>query len=180
MTNPAPSITNDVEVWAAAAYDHLVEVAGGYRAVIEHRELAEAIDRRGGVPTPPVVRTWIGATLALVNERCTREGTPPLTSLVVRKDTGMVGPLYDTVLKAAGTPLFDDPMQREEHAAQARLECYRWAGAEGLPANGGYPSLAPRLAQSIARKAKANPPAAKICPSCQMVLLPTGVCDSCG
>ena len=179
MTNQAPETTDHREVWAEAAYDHLAEVARDYRAVIEHGQLAAEIQRRTGVPTPTVVRTWIGGTLKLMTDRCVREGAPPLAALVVRKDTGMVGEMYDAVLRAVGTPLFDDPMQREEHASRARLECYRWAEAPNLAAGGGHPALAPRLAQSIARKARANPPAAKICPSCQMVLLPTGVCDSC-
>ena len=41
--------------------------------------------------TAEAVRNWIPGVIELVAERCVTEGVPPLTSLVVRKDTGMVG-----------------------------------------------------------------------------------------
>jgi hypothetical protein len=91
----------------------------------------------------------------------------------------MVGDPYDAVLTATGAGPIADPMKREAHAAQSRLECYQWAKAEDLPADGGRAVLAPKLAASTARKAKANPAPAKVCPKCNMALLPTGVCDSC-
>ncbi|KAA1425871.1 hypothetical protein [Nocardioides antri] len=170
----------DRETWAESAYDILVGVAGRYHAVVEYTQLGEEIQQRSGVETRMAVRNWIPGVLELVAHRCVSEGVPPLTSLVVRKDTGMVGDGYAAVLTALGSTPLDDPMQRERHAAQSRLECYQWASAPDLPADGGRAALAPKLAASTARKAKANPPAAKVCPSCNMALLPTGVCDSCG
>lgn len=170
----------DRETWAETSYEILVGVAGRYQAVIEYTQLGEEIQQRSGVETRSAVRTWIPGVLELVTNRCISEGIPPLASLVVRKDTGMVGDGYDAVLKALGADPIDDPMQRERHAAQSRLECYQWANAEDLPADGGRAALAPKFAASTARKAKANPPAAKVCPTCNMALLPTGVCDSCG
>ncbi len=170
----------DQETWAKTAYEILVGVAGNYRAVIEYTQLGEEVQERSGVATTKAVRNWIPGVLALVADRCAAEGVPPLTSLVVRKDTGMVGDGYDAVLTATGAAPIDDDMLREKHAAQSRLECYRWANADELPADGGRAALAPKLAASTARKAKANPPAAKVCPTCNMALLPSGVCDSCG
>jgi hypothetical protein len=169
----------DREAWAESAYEILRGVAGQYHGVVEYTELGDEIQQRSGVATKMAVRTWIPGTLELVVDRCVSEGTPPLTSLVVRKDTGMVGPGYDAVLTALGAKPLDDVMARENHAAMSRLECYRWADAEGLPADGGRAALTPKLAASAARKAKANPPATKVCPSCNMALLPTGECDSC-
>lgn len=169
----------DRETWAECAYDILVGVAGRYHAVVDYTQLGEEIQERTGVATSKAVRNWIPGVLELVTDRCVAEGVPPLTSLVVRKDSGMVGDRYDAVLTAQGVALLDDPMQRESHAAQSRLECYRWAAAPDLPADGGRAALAPKLAASAARKRKANPPAAKVCPTCNMALLPTGVCDSC-
>jgi len=170
----------DRETWAESAYEILTGVAGRYRALVEYTQLGEEIQERSGVATSTAVRNWIPGVLGLVADRCVTEGVPPLTSLVVRKDTGMVGDGYDAVLTALGVAPLDDVMQRENHAAMSRLECYRWAQAEDLPADGGRAALAPKLAASTARKAKANPPAPKVCPTCHMALLPIGVCDNCG
>lgn len=169
----------DRETWADSAYDILVGVAGRYHAIVEHTQLGEEIQQSSGVATGSPVRSWVPGVLQLVADRCASAGVPPLTSLVVRRDTGMVGDMYNPVLNGLGVDRFDDPMQRESHAAQSRLECYRWANAAGLPADGGRAALAPKLAASAARKRKANPPAAAVCPRCNMALLPTGVCDSC-
>ncbi|WP_183100267.1 hypothetical protein [Nocardioides pelophilus] len=169
----------DRETWAESAYEILSGVAGRYQAVIEYTQLGEEIQERTGVTTGMAVHNWIGGVLGLVVDRCVTEAVPPLTSLVVRKDTGMVGDGYDAVLTALGVAPLDDVMKREKHAASSRLECYRWANASGLPADGGRAALTPKLAASTARKAKANPPPAKVCPKCHMALLPTGVCDSC-
>ena len=173
-------MTTDQEAWADSAYEILVEVAGRYQAVVEYTQLGEQIQKRSGVTTRSAVRHWISPVLELVVQRSVSEGIPPLTSLVVRKDSGMVGDGYDAVLAATGVSPIDDPMQREKHAAESRLGCYRWANATGLPADGGRAALTPKLAASAARKAKANPPATKVCPTCNMALLPSGVCDSCG
>jgi len=169
--------TTDRETWAESAYEILVGVAGRYHAVVEYTELGEEIQERSGVATRSAVRNWIPGALELVVHRCVTEGIPPLTSLVVRKDTGMVGDGYTAVLTATGVAPIEDTMQRESHAAQSRLECYRWAEAADLPADGGRAALAPKLAASAARKAKANPAPAKVCPVCNMALLPTGECD---
>lgn len=169
----------DSEIWAKAAYDILVDVAGEYHGVVEHTRLGEQIQERSGVTTTKVVRSWLGGTLELVVDRCLTEDIPPLTSLVVRRDTGMVGDMYDAVLTATGAGLIEDEMKREKHAAQSRLECYQWANAADLPADGGRAALTPKLAASAARKAKANRPAPKVCATCNMVLLPTGECDYC-
>ena len=171
---------SDREAWAESAYKILVGVAGRYNAVIEYTQLGNDIQEHSGLMTTKAVRNWISGVLEDVAKRCVDEGIPPLTSLVVRKDTGMVGDGYDAVLVATGVAPIDDPMKREKHAAQARLECYRWANATDLPADGGRAALTPKYAASAARKAKANPPAVKVCPTCNMALLPTGVCDSCG
>ena len=90
------------------------------------------------------MRSWVGRVLTLVAQGNHERNEPPLTALVVHKSDGMVGAGYDTVLKLAGEPTFEDPDDREKHAAGARLECYRWAGAT-LPDDGGKAALSPRL-----------------------------------
>ena len=71
------------------------------------------------------MRNWIGGLLAdLVKVNHVRN-EPPLTSLVVHKDAGQVGPGYAEALRVAGESPIADLLERETHAASARLECYR-------------------------------------------------------
>ncbi|MFD8756490.1 hypothetical protein ACFV0O_36760 [Kitasatospora sp. NPDC059577] len=181
-------------VWTRAAYPALVEVAGRYHAVISYADLAEALQEASGVRTRVNHRHWIGKVLSLVVLEAHRRGDPPLTALVVNATDGKVGPAYQEVLAVAGQPPLVEEMDREQHAAAARLACYRHFGAD-LPADGGTPALAPRLLASVARKKAAprtaaatttagtpaavpRPPA--ICPTCFLELPATRVCDSCG
>ncbi|MER7585391.1 hypothetical protein [Kitasatospora sp. NPDC097691] len=182
-------------VWTRAAYPALVEVASRYHAVITYAELAEAVQEASGVRTRVNQRHWIGKVLSLVILEAHRRGDPPLTALVVNATDGKVGAGYQEVLAVAGQPPLADEMDREQHAAAARLACYRHFGAD-LPADGGTPALAPRLRASVQRKATSSsatsattsttaaaaaaprPPA--ICPTCFLELPATRVCDSCG
>ncbi|MEV7599048.1 hypothetical protein AB0O91_16860 [Kitasatospora sp. NPDC089797] len=178
-------------VWTRAAYPALVDVAGRYHAVITYAELAEAVQQASGVRTSVNQRHWIGKVLALVVREAHRRGDPPLTALVVHATDGMVGAGYQDVLEVAGQPPILDEMDREQHAAAARLACYRHFGAD-LPADGGIPALAPRLTTAVTRRKAAatgtraaataapaeRPPA--ICPTCFLQLPATRVCDSCG
>ncbi|MFI9366221.1 hypothetical protein ACIG5E_34985 [Kitasatospora sp. NPDC053057] len=179
-------------VWTRAAYPALVDVARRYHAVITYAELAEAVQQASGVRTSINQRHWIGKVLALVVREAHRRGDPPLTALVVHATDGMVGAGYQDVLAVAGQPPIVDEMDREQHAAAARLACYRHFGAD-LPADGGIPALAPRLKSAVTRKAARptttatataaaapapRPPA--ICPTCFLELPATRVCDSCG
>lgn len=171
----------DREVWASAAFEILKEVAQRYHAVIEYGELGEEIQHRTRVSTRMGIQNWIGPVLGKVLRRCVAEGVPPLTSLVVRKHTGMVGEGYDEVLVAMGVTPLQDTMERERHAAESRLRCYQWADAHDLPADGGEPALAPRLAENVSRErrrqAAQEPP--RQCPNCHYTLPMTGMCDNC-
>ena len=173
-------------VWTRAAYPALVEVARRYHAVITYAELAEAVQQASGVRTSINHRHWIGKVLALVVREAHRRGDPPLTSLVVHAADGMVGTGYQDVLAVAGQPPIPDEMDREQHAAAARLACYRHFGAD-LPADGGIPALAPRLKTAATRRSTTTTTAAApaprppaICPTCFLELPATRVCDSCG
>jgi len=166
--------------WALAAHEILVGVAGTYQAVIRHGELAEQVQARSRIHTSQDQRNWINAVLGPVVHLCHRAEEPPLTSLVVRKHDGQVGESYDEVLSVAGLGALADPVAREKHAAQARLECYRWAGS--APADGGEAVLA--LAAARAKVVRARRPSkvdvpVRTCPTCFMALPSTGVCDSC-
>ncbi|OKI20942.1 hypothetical protein [Streptomyces sp. CB03911] len=167
------------QLWAEKAYPHLVTVAGTYHAVITYKELAEAVQKASGVRTTALLHNWIGGVVGHVVREAHRRGDPPLTALVVRTSDGMVGEGYREVLAVAGQEAAAEDIDRENHAAAARLDCYRRFGA-ALPPGGGVPALAPRLLAAIERRrARLPEPAAPICPGCYVQLPATGICDSC-
>lgn len=169
------------EAWTPVAHQILAEVAGKYHGLIHYAELADRVQQESGIRTRRQVRGWIGPVLARVAQRNHDAGEPALTALVVHKVDGTVGNGYDVVLSLAGADPIEDPVAREKHAAEARLECYRWAGAE-LPEGGGRPALSPlfELRQARKRKEARALETAPICTTCFMEIPPTGVCDNCG
>ncbi len=167
------------EAWALAAHEILTETAKTYHGLIHYGDLAEAVQTRTDIRTSQQQRNWIGTVLAPVVHLCHRNGEPPLTALVVRKQDGQVGEGYDEVLRVAGLRTIEDPAAREKHAAVSRLECYQWAGS--APPGGGHAELAPKAAAKVAttrRVAKTDRPTA-VCPNCFIALPATGECDNC-
>jgi hypothetical protein len=81
---------------------------------------------------------------------------------------------------ATGAEPATSDYEREKLAADARLECYRWAGAD-LPDDGGKAALTSRYAasESRARKQRLAEAPANVCPHCFMAIPPTGECDNC-
>lgn len=165
--------------WAHAAYPKLRTVATHYHQLITYGELGDEVQKETGIRTSLAVTYWIGPVLALVVAETQRRGDPPLTALVVHADDGMVGVGYKEVLSTAGEAQIEDDLVREEHAASARLECYRRFCAE-MPADGGTPALAPNLYAKRYGKQSAAEATAPACPKCHIVLPLSGVCDDCG
>ncbi len=167
--------------WAPEARRILTRVAGTYQALIEYAELAAEVQEASGIRTRRQVRGWIGPVLEQVARLNHENNEPALTSLVVHKSDGTVGSGYDEAVRLADGEELTDPHLREKHAAQARLACYEWAGAN-TPAGGGRPLLSPRYEQIHARLRKERRAAEQptICPTCFMAIPPTGVCDNCG
>jgi hypothetical protein len=169
------------EAWAPEVHRILTRVAGTYQGLIEYAELGAEVQEAAGIRSSRPVRSWIGPVLCRVAQENHARNEPALTSLVVHKADGIVGVGYDEALTLAGIPPIEDPVAREKHAAQARLECYRWAGAT-MPASGGRAAVSPRFEQIQARLRKERRAAEQptICTSCYMAIPPTGVCDNCG
>jgi hypothetical protein len=169
------------DAWAEEARQILAGVAGTYHQLLDHTDLANGVQKASGIYTSTNAHYWIGRVLNQVAAVNAVKGEPALTSLVVHRVQGTVGDDYDEVLRLAGEPAISDPNEREKHAAAARMECYRWAGAK-MPDDGGNPALSPKLAQRITRERKRAreeaPPT--VCPHCFMAVPPTGVCDNCG
>ncbi|MFG2825306.1 hypothetical protein ACGFX4_38495 [Kitasatospora sp. NPDC048365] len=177
----AVDFTQAVAAWSAAAYPLLVQVAGTYHAVITYGRLGEAVQDVSGIRTRLLLQNWIGRVLNGVLNEAHRRDDPPLTSLVVRVDDGMVGEGYSEVLRVAGLPAAADAHDREVHAATSRLACYRKYCAS-LPTDGGQPALAPRYREAISRRRAATTAdrPAPVCPTCHVQLPATGICDNCG
>ncbi|WP_329413570.1 hypothetical protein OG802_24150 [Streptomyces sp. NBC_00704] len=167
------------EAWGAEAYSILVGVARTYHAVITYKQLGEEVQTRTGIRTKSLLQNWIGPVLGSVVREAHRRGDPPLTALVVHTDDGKVGSGYKEVLAVAGQAPVDDELEREHHAANARLACYRHFGAT-MPPDGGAPALAPRLQAAVERRRERTEKPPRICEHCFVQLPSTGLCDACG
>lgn len=164
--------------WALAARDSLADVARSYRAVITSKELAALVQERTRITTSQLTQHWIGDVLARVAVDCAARDEPNLSSLCVNS-LGSVGDGYLVAVEKATGAVPDDG---DVHAADQRLECYRFHKAVRLPEDGGTAALTPRLAASRARARKVAREAVPVntCPSCFMAIPATGVCDNCG
>lgn len=181
MSEPAGRVVGTREgrpAWALAAFEVLVETAERYNAVVVYSDLADQVQRRSGMATRALQRNWIGKVLSDVVVRCHQEGLPPLTALVVHKSDGQVGVGYDEVLRVAGLDPIDDQAEREEHAASARLECYRrWCA--NVPADAA-PTLSDRMQEVASRRRL--PTVVRVGEMCKLCFLqkPTsGQCPQC-
>ncbi|WP_076263822.1 hypothetical protein [Intrasporangium flavum] len=168
--------------WVKHAYEVLVETAGRYNAVITYSELAEEVQRRSSLHTHSSMRNWIGGLVTDVAKVNHVRAEPPLTSLVVHKQDGHVGSGYDEVLRLSGESVGDDPLDRENHAAAARLECYRHWGAD-VPADA-TPTLTTRARERQTRERTTRAAVAPerrgaICPTCFMEMPLSGGCVNC-
>ncbi|GEP35557.1 hypothetical protein NSZ01_33250 [Nocardioides szechwanensis] len=192
-----------LEAWVREAYDVLSEVATAYHAVITTTDLGERVQAASDIRTSRPPAQWLGKVLLPVAHLCSRNGEPPLPALAVDPHSGWVGEAYDDVLRVAERLPITDPIKRETHAAQARLECYRWAGS--APAGGGEPAPVPEPSGRRPRAARApgataaprtprvpKPPApptkpriaasdrpVTVCDRCFMAVPATGLCDNC-
>lgn len=124
------------------------------------------------------LQNWIGRLLAKVVRMAHEENAPPLTALVVRSDSGMVGEGYDEVLTVAGESSIENEVDREDHAASARFSCYQHFGAV-IP-GGAKPMLARNYVEHLSRKRKsADVPVVEVCKTCFLELPASGDCSNC-
>ncbi len=178
-----------IALWLPFAEQVLTRVAATPYAVITYKDLADQVQSASGVHTEQLIPHWMGTLLDALIVAGHEAGRPPLTALVVHKEDGTVGEGYDAVIRAEGLAPPQDPLTRENHAAQGRVACYRWAGAPE-PAEGWVPRLATEVRQRRATvrtraAAVARPRAAvaqavvAICPRCFVEMPVSGRCDSC-
>ncbi len=166
------------EAWAASAYDTLRDVAGRYHALITYAELAGVVQTATGIRTRQLRQHWIGEVLRRVSRECAGKDEPLLSSLCVNA-SGSVGDGYEVVVRElrGEDEIVGDP---DDHAARERLACYVAFGAD-VPEDGGRAALVPKYAEarSRLRRTTAQTKVADVCPTCNMAIPPTGVCDNC-
>lgn len=167
-----------VAAWTAAAVPVLERVARTYHATISYKELGEEVQHVTGIRTRVLLMNWIGQVLGGVSRISHRRGQPMLSALCVHSD-GTVGEGYgQAILDNYGGPL---PGDLDMHAAEERLRCYQSFGASPPP-GGGRPALTSQVAARrawLARQSRADTPSS-LCPSCNLALPVSGVCDNCG
>lgn len=166
-----------IEAWALAARPILEAAARSYQSVVTQKELCAQVQDDSGVRTKQQIRHWVGDVLSAVATDCAARSEPLLSALCVNA-LGSVGDGYArTVAAATG----ETPADGDDHAAAQRLACYRAYEATGLPEDGGFAALTPRLAgtRDRARKARLAERVVPQCPDCYMELPATGECDNC-
>lgn len=184
-----------LELWAQHAHDVLVETAQVLHLAITDADLARIVQERADEHSEMPARSWLPKVLRIVADRAAAAGEPPLTSLVVRAGDHRVAPDYDATL--AQRPA--DDAERQQLAAEARLECYRryaasvpedetprlapitslttdTRGATGAAAKP-VKARAPRAAKVTKPVVEEKAPA--ICMSCFLELPLSGRCPSC-
>ncbi|MFF0545683.1 hypothetical protein ACWEVD_25005 [Nocardia thailandica] len=198
----AVGFTEARAAWVEAAHELLVETAGRFNNFVVNTDLAEQIQERSGIRTRVKWQHWLSVVLDRVTERCHRDNEPPLSALCVRKNQ-TIGTGYRYILEVAGLPIPDD---LEMHAAAARWQCYQHYATD-LPADGGLPTLPPKVAavrnrtseQLAATEAAAEPAPRQtatsrarvttpkpevvrkpVCVECYMELPASKVCYYCG
>jgi hypothetical protein len=172
--SPVP-FTTALAAWTAAAIPELERVARIYHATITYQELGELVQDRAGMRTRMLLTYWIGKVLGGAARESHRRGQALLSSLCVHGN-GTIGDGYaEAVIENYGVA----PIDIEMHAAEERLRCYQFFGAE-LPPGGGVPALTPQVAARRAWAAKQRRPQQEnLCPSCHIALPRSGVCDYC-
>ena len=162
--------------WVPIAYDALIEVARRYNRWTTYLELTDRVQEISGIRTKMLIGNWSGQLLEQVARAAADVGEVPLTSLCVHQD-GTIGIGY---LRAPKAVAVDPDVDVDDLAAEHRLLCYQ-KYADDLPADGGTPTVTPRVAEARARRAtsKRADAEAKLCPIHFVELSTNGLCSFC-
>lgn len=187
--------------WALAARMLLEETAGRYHGVVSHDELADYCQERTRIRTGGSSRHWIGDVLWRVMQDNQAKGEPFLSALAVSASGRVWSGYAGCVAHLRGR----EPGDPDQQAAEERLSCYRWWGAD-LPDGGGVPGPLPAAAaprRAAPARGRSTSPASPgtgresrparspsprvarsdvvpaICPRCFMALPASGQCDNC-
>jgi hypothetical protein len=138
-------------VWLPLARKRLLDAASTYGGWLTYGDLADFVQQGTGTTTTQQLNHWIGDFLEIVSNDANQRAEPRLTSLCVGANQ-KIGESYPWALEAK------DDSERQEIAAQDRLDCYR-RFAPDLPLDGGIATVRleaeKRLATSIRASATA-------------------------
>jgi len=165
-----------VEAWENATLQALIEIASTYPATITYGELYDRITDATGYRTGQQPRLLMPGILGAVQREAKAKGLPPLTSLVVRKSDGTVGPGYISHDYPDGIA---DARRRERVAAADRFACYQ-RFAPSLPRGAGPVVVVPRSDDPPRGKRAVQDAAPELCAICWLTLPASGVCGNCG
>ena len=113
--------------WIPLAREVLLKTAGKYHALISYGELAAELQSQSGIHTKQLVHYWIGDVLGSVARDCHAKDEPLLSALCVQQN-GLVGAGYKVVwADTYGEPI---PEDLDQSAADERLKCYQFFGAD--------------------------------------------------
>lgn len=178
ISDGAPVSWSDaVASWAQEGRPVLESVARTYGSYLTYQQMAEEVQRAAGITTGVPFRHWIGRVLGAIaaEQQRSRPDEPFLTALVVRAD-GTIGDGYAIPVEERDGTV---PTDLEMHAAEERLRCYQYFGAD-LPTDGGKATLTREVATRRSNARKNSPPQPRpVCPNCFLQLPVTGVCDNC-
>ena len=164
--------------WTTAALPVLERVARTYHATITYKELGDQVQEATGIHTRVLLMNWIGQVLGGASRESHRRGQPMLSALCVHSD-GTVGVGYgQAIMDNYGGQL---PSDLDMHSAEERLRCYQYFGAD-LPPGGGKPALTRQVAARrawLVQQARADTPDQPCCPTCNLTLPISGICDNC-
>jgi hypothetical protein len=152
----------------------LETVAAAYGGSITYEQLAKQLFHETGYQTRMLLGNWIGQVFGPVQVATLAGGKPPLSSLVVRAETGGVGDGYVNHEHPEGFASF---AERQQAAAVDRLTCYR-TYCDSVPEDAAPQMTSLYIAKHTPRQ-KPVPPPPKTCLTCFMVLPVSGRCDYC-
>jgi hypothetical protein len=176
VSNPSTKVQwkEAVSAWVAATEPILEGVASVYGGSITYEQLAEKLFEQTGYRTRMLLGNWIGQVLGPVQSTTLAERKPPLSSLVVRAETGGVGEGYINHQHPQGFATF---AERQHAAAVDRLTCYR-VYCDHVPEDA-QPQMTALYNAKNSRKVDPPPQPPKICPNCSIELPTSGRCGYC-
>lgn len=164
-------------LWAEQAIPKLQSVASTYGGYITYQDLGDHLFETTKVRTTNLLNRWITNPLFDVIDHCVEHDLPAITALVVRKQSGMVGPGFNAWLQRQNRGPIDDDYELEKVAAQERLAAYRLYCPD-VP-DDAVPLPTPQLAKKINAGSVDWPWVAPPCRSCGRSLQFYENCPSC-
>ena len=165
------------KLWAEQAIPKLQSVASTYGGYITYQDLGQHLFETTKVRTTNLLNRWITNPLFDVLDHCVEHDLPAITALVVRKQSGMVGPGFNDWFRRRNRGPADNEVELEAFAAEERLASYRLYCPD-VPDNA-VPMPTPRLARAVHTGTVEWPWAPPPCSGCGRPLNFYELCPAC-